>query len=156
MYQRKPIIKVAALLLTVAFLAGLLATAPPTRALSLGGGFGDLVKIFGIAWIVSHFGGSIDKAINDVLQQHEAAAEGRTKVVPIIKIGSGGVAVGAAQVMGPEERVQLVKAVAQLDWTPGDTFRGRILLPISTDKALTSSVRAVGGVGVSAVIAFPV
>jgi hypothetical protein len=156
MHQRKPIIKVAALLLTVAFLAGLLATAPPTQALSLGGGFGDLVKLFGITWIVSHFGGSIDRTINDVLKQHEAAIEGRTKVVPIIKIGSGGVAVGAAQVMGPAERVDLVKAVAQLDWTPSDTFRGRVLLPISTDRAITSSVRGVAGVGVSAVIAFPV
>ena len=38
--------------------------------------------------------------------------EGRTKVVPIIKIGSSGLAIGAAQVMGPEERVNLVRAVA--------------------------------------------
>ncbi len=155
MYQRKPMLKVAALLITAAFLSGLLLTSTPSRAISLGGGFGSLVKIFGIAWIVSHFGEDIDKTINSVLQQHEAAIEGRTKVVPIIRVG-GNVAVGAAQVMGPAERVDKVKAVAQMDWTPGETFRGRLLLPVTTDRDLTSSVRGVGGVGISAVIVFPV
>ncbi len=153
MYQRKPVLKTAAALVAVAFLSGLLVTAPPTPAVA-GVSLGSLVKLFGIAWIVDHFGTGINSAINKVLQQKEAAIEGYTKVVPIIKIG-GGVAVGAAQVMGPEEQVKKVKAVAQLDWTPGATFRGRVLLPISTDRDLTSTVRGVGGVGVSAVIAFP-
>lgn len=154
MYQHKPIVKIAAVLVAVAFLSGLLVTAPPTQAVA-GVNLASLIKLFGIAWVVDHFGTGIDKAINNVLQQKEAAIEGRTKVVPIIKIG-GGVTIGAAQVMGPAERVDKVKAVAQLDWTPGDVFRGRVLLPVSTDRDLTTSVRGVGGVGISAVIAFPI
>lgn len=151
MYQRKPLVKLAALLVAVAFVSGLLVAGPPARAVDLT----SLIKLFGIVWVVDHFGSGIDRAINRVLAQNEAAIEGRTKVVPIIQVRNG-VAVGAAQVMGPAERVDKVKAVAQLDWTPGEAFRGRVLLPVSTDRELTSSVRGVGGVGVSAVIAFPI
>lgn len=145
--------KLAALLITVAFLAGLLPLAPSAHAISLGGAFGDLVKLFGIGYIVKHFGNSINNAINSLLGQRQAAIEGKTKVVPIIKVGSGGIAAGAAQVMGPAEQVDKVKAVAQLEWTPGNVLRGRVLLPVSTDKELTSSIRGVSGVGISAVIA---
>jgi len=58
------------------------------------------------------------------------------------------------QVMGPEVQVKTVRAVAQLEWVPGD-FRGRYLIPVTTDKNLTSSVKGVDGVGISAVVAFP-
>ncbi|HEY3397442.1 MAG TPA: hypothetical protein VGM19_07225 [Armatimonadota bacterium] len=147
--------KTAALLITVAFLAGLVfTTTPPTQAFSLGGGIMDLVKIFGIGWVVSQYSGQIDRFINSALSQHDAAIEGQTKVVPIIKIG-GGTTVGAAQVMGPAEQVAKVKVVAQLDWTPG-RFRGRILLPVTTGSNLTKDIGGVAGVGVSAVVAFPI
>ncbi len=149
---RKQWHKLAALLITLAFLAGLFPLAPPAQAISLGGAFGDLVKLFGIGYIVKHFSNSINNAVNSLLGQHQAAIEGKTKVVPIIRVGNGGVAAGAAQVMGPAEQVDKVKAVAQLDWTPGNVVRGRILLPVSTDKELTKSIRGVSGVGISAVI----
>jgi hypothetical protein len=142
-----------AMLLMWAFLLGVGAAPNPVQALDLGGSIGDLVKIFGIAWVVDHFSGQINKAINSALAQHDAAVEGYTKVVPIIRFGGGkGTAVGAAQVMGPREQVEKVKAVGEAELNLLGAVRARALLPISTRKSLT----IVPGVGVSANIKFPV
>ena len=141
-----------AMLLMWAFLLGV-GTAPnPVQALDLGGSIGDLVKIFGIGWVVEHFSGQINKAINSALAQHDAAVEGYTKVVPIMRLGGGkGTAVGAAQVMGPKAQVDKVRAVGEVELNLLGTVRARGLLPISTKNSL----RTVPGVGVSANIKFP-
>jgi len=142
-----------ATLLLWAFLLGVGAAPNPVQALSLGGGIGDLVKIFGIGWVVEHFSGQINKAINTALAQHDAAVEGYTKVVPIINFGGGkGTSVGAAQVMGPPAQVAKVKAVAEVELSILGSVRARGLLPIGTK----SSVSMVPGVGVSANIRFPI
>ena len=98
--------------------------------LGLGGTLGTLIKIFGISWVVDRFSGRIDDTINRFLDHEGAGIEATTKVVPVIRVGEG-LAAGAAQVVGPEEQVNLVQAVAQLGWEPG-IFRGRLLLPVST------------------------
>jgi hypothetical protein len=114
---------------------------------------GDLVKIFGIGWVVNRFGGQINDFINNSLKQHEAAIEGHTKVVPIIRVGHG-TAVGAAQVMGPKVQVDKVQAVAEVEINITDRIRGRGLIPVSTKDVTT--IKGVGGVGVSANIKFQI
>jgi len=138
-----------------AFVLGVAVGPQPARGIDLGSTLGSLIKLFGIAWVVDRFADDIDGAINKVLRQKEAEIEGTTKVVPILRIGEGGgAAVGAAQVMGPAVQVEKVEAVGELelDW---QNLRGRALLPVSTKKELTSSIKGVGGVGVSANIKFP-
>ncbi len=139
-----------------AFVLGMAVGPQPARAIDLGGTIGDLVKIFGVGWVVDRFAGDIDNAINDVLAQREAEIAGATKVVPILRIGEGGgTAVGAAQVQGPREKVRQCEAVAELELEFGD-LRGRALLPVSTKSNLTSSIKGISGVGVSANVKFPI
>jgi len=141
-----------AVLLIAAFCVGVLTAPPRAEAISLGGGLGTLIKLFGIAWVVNHFAGDINKAINTALAQKNAEIQGYTKVVPIVRlIGSEGKAVGAAQVMGPKAQVEKVKAVAEVDLKIGGSVRARGLVPISTRNTLST----VPGVGVSANIKFP-
>ena len=140
-------------LLLGAFLLGLGTTPRPAAALDLGGGIGTLVKIFGIGWVVDHYSGQINKAINSALAQRDAEIEGYTKVVPILRImGGKGKAIGAAQVMGPRVQVEKVKAVGEVELRLLGAVRARGLLPISTK----SSLSIVPGVGVSANIKFPI
>ncbi len=137
------------LILVWAFVLGMAVGPQPTEAqFGLGGAIGDLVRIFGIGWVVNQFAGDINNAINSVLAQREAEIADATKVVPILSVGSG-TAVGAAQVQGPSEQLGRVGAVTQIELRVGD-FRGQGLIPI------TSDVTAVPGVGVSANISFPI
>jgi hypothetical protein len=114
------------------------------------------LKIFGIAYVVKQFGGQINSFINTVLAQHSAQIAVQTKVVPIVKIGAGGTAVGAVQVMGPAQQVEKVSAVAEVEWKPGNVLRARGLVPITNVKITDpTKIKGVGGVGISANIKFP-
>jgi hypothetical protein len=162
MYKITKSHKILAVLVTLCFLVGLLPLAAPSAHafnlgfLGLGGALGDLLNIFGVGWIVQRFGPEINNSINNFLGQRNLGIEGMTKVVPILNVSlSGGSAVGAAQVMGPEVQVQKVQAVAQMEWEPTD-FRGRVLVPLATGKAFASDIQAVDGVGISAVVEFPI
>ncbi len=115
---------------------------------------GKGIKIVGVGLVLDRWGDDIDKFINLALGQKRARIEGKTKVVEIIRVGGEGGAVGAAQVMGPAHRVDLVQAVAEIE-VDYKAFRGRGLLPVSTKKQLTRSIKMVGGTGVSANIKFP-
>jgi len=149
--------RVTLLLVAWAFVLGVALGPQPARSIDLGGALVDLVKIFGIAWVVDRFAGDIDRTINRFLSQHDAAIEGQTKVVPILRVasGGGGTAVGAAQVMGPAQQVRTVQAVAELELNFG-SFRGRALVPVSTKNVSSGGIKGVGGVGVSANIKFPI
>ena len=113
---------------------------------------GSIIKVGGVAFLVSQYGGQIDKFINSALGQREAAAQGATKVVPILSLGSGGY-VGAAQVVGSSENVKRVKAVFQVEGNFG-SLRAQVLLPAETEKGKNPG-RA-KGVGVSAVVEFKI
>jgi hypothetical protein len=156
MIRQRRIISIGLLVGGWAFVLGIAIGPQPARGLDLGDTVVSLIKLFGIAYVVDRFAGDIDRAINTVLQQHEAAAEGATKVVPILRIarGGGGTAVGGAQVMGPATQVDKVQAVGELELNIAQ-FRGRALIPVTTRKDLTQSIKGVGGVGVSANIKFP-
>jgi len=145
---------VAVLAIVWAFVLGVAVGPRPAQGIDLGGALVDLVKIFGIGWVVTQFADEIDDAINTVLAQREAEIADATKVVPILRVGAG-TAIGAAQVMGPQQQVDTVQAVAEIELNIGD-FRGRGLIPVTTRRDLTSNVRGVDGVGVSANIKFPI
>lgn len=114
-------------------------------------GLQDILKVGGIAFLVTQYGDRIDGFITNALGQRNAAAVGATKVVPILSVGRGGY-IGAAQVVGNPDSVKQVKAVFQLEGRIG-SFRPRVLVPTYTDKVSGSPERA-KGVGVSAVIEF--
>ncbi|MFQ6098149.1 MAG: hypothetical protein ACE5O2_10525 [Armatimonadota bacterium] len=115
---------------------------------------GKGLKILGVGLVLDRWGDDINRFINKILGQRRAQVEGKTKLVELIRVGSPGGAVGAAQVMGPAHQVDKVQAVAELELGIG-RFRGRALLPVTTKKRLTKTIRGVGGTGVSANIKFP-
>lgn len=115
---------------------------------------GKGIKILGVGLVLDKWGDDIDRFINRILGQKQARIEGETKLVEIIRVGGAGSAVGAAQVMGPSHRVKKVQAVVEVE-IPIGRFRARALLPVSTRKELTRTIRMVGGTGVSANIKFP-
>ncbi len=120
------------------------------HSIDLGGLAGDLLKIGGIAFVVEKFGPEINDGINDIMSKNGVMPTAKTKVVPIIRMGTHDpTVVGAAQVVGPPWQVDKVQAVAEGSIRISN-LQGRILIPISTRKAVTTSVRGVGGVGVSA------
>ena len=113
-------------------------------------GLGDVLKVGGVAFLVSQYNEPIDKFINNALGERNAAVQGATKVVPILSLGGGGY-VGAAQVVGNPENVKRVKAVIQVEGNFG-SVRAQVLLPTEVDKSKNPD-RA-KGVGVSAVVEF--
>jgi hypothetical protein len=116
-------------------------------------GFGDAVKLFGIAFAVQHFSGQLNSFINTLLNQHGVKWEGSTKVVPILSLGRG-TYIGAAQVAGPPDLVDKTKAVAQGETRIGG-LNGRLLVPISNLNP-TKGLSRVKGIGVTATIDFKV
>jgi hypothetical protein len=114
---------------------------------------GGLLKVGGIAFLVTQYGEKINSVIDGALGERDAAAAGATKVVPILSVGEGGY-IGAAQVVGSPENVQRVKAVFQVEIQVA-SFRAKALIPAETSKAKTTPERA-KGVGVSAVVEFKI
>lgn len=151
--KRKPTHCLVALLCAFCFMLGL-GVQPPSFALDFGGILGGALKIGGVAFVVKQFGSDIDRFINTVLSQKGIQREGLTKVVPVLRLGAG-TAVGAVQVVGPASQVQKVQAVAELELAIGNLVRARALVPVTTKKLETSTVRGVGGVAVSANIKIP-
>jgi len=113
--------------------------------------FGDILKVGGIVFVVDKFAPQLDKFINKLTVNTNVPADVGTKVVPIISLGKGGY-IGAAQVMGPKDAVERVKAVAQLEGSfSGRTFRIKALIPVGS-KELGGGIKRVQGVGISAII----
>jgi hypothetical protein len=132
-------------LLIAAGVLALASVATPQR-------IGDLIKVVGVGAAVTQFGPQINSAMNK-LANHRDSFENTTKVVPII---SGGInsrkAIGAAQVMGPRDQVEKVKAVAQLDQDLfGREVKIRAMIPIES-KEIVRDIRRVEGVGVSGIV----
>lgn len=111
---------------------------------------GDVVKVYGIGMLIDRFAGPLNSFINNLTGNHNVATVSATKVVPIVSIG-GGTYIGAVQVTGPEELVDEVKAVAQIEGNfNGRQFRIKALIPINSTNPF--GAHRVEGVGVSAVI----
>ena len=135
------------------FITGLLvvcllsvAAVPVTQAF----GLGDILKVGGIAILIDKFSEPLNNFIHALTFKHGGDHTYATKVVPIITLGSGGY-VGAAQVMGTQEKVDQVQAVIQVEGNfNGQTFRVKALIPI--DSKNPTNFTRVQGAGVSAVI----
>ncbi|MCJ7823039.1 MAG: hypothetical protein MUQ26_08205, partial [Armatimonadetes bacterium] len=99
---------IAILLIAGLLSVGLAVTA--AQAIDLG----QILKIGGVAFLVSQYGDQIDSFLTKTLDERDAAVRGATKVVPILSLGGGGY-IGAAQVVGNPDNVQRVKAVLQVE-----------------------------------------
>ena len=116
-------------------------------------GLGDILKVGGIGFLVDKFASQLNSFINALMMQHKAAPEFATKVVPILTVGVLGNSgyIGAAQVMGPQNLVDRVQAVVQVESNfNGNMFRVKGLIPI--DSKIPVNFSRVSGVGVSAII----
>ena len=135
-------------LVVAGLLVGMLLGPPSAQALTVG----DVLKAGGIVALVAAFGGENNNFINTLLFQRGAEVKQMTNVVPVVRVGGGGggTAVGAVQVQGPAEQVRRVQAVAEVELNIDGRLRGRAYLPVTTRRVDTSTIRGVGGVGVSA------
>lgn len=134
-------------LLVVVMLA--VSAAPTVQAIDLG----SIIKVAGIGLLVDTFGSQLNSFINTLMMQNKAAPEFATKVVPILTVGVLGNSgyIGAAQVMGPQNLVDRVQAVVQVESNfNGSMFRVKGLIPI--DSKVPVNFTRVSGVGVSAMI----
>lgn len=119
---------------------------------SMGINLGSILKVGGVALLVSNYGDEMNDAINKLTMNKGVGVENRTKVVPIISFGKG-THLGAAQVSGPAAQIAKTKAVAQLEskFPIVSNVRLRALIPVES-KSDFNNIKRVTGVGVSAII----
>lgn len=120
-------------------------------SVSLHAQLGRILKGGAIVLLVKQFGKQINDGINTALMNRKWEHKQATKVVPIVSIGSG-VYAGAAQVIGDEEAVKKVEAVAQLELNLPGRARAKILIPVDKVSFNVTEMQRVYDVGVSAVI----
>lgn len=77
-------------------------------------------------------------------------ANAETKIVPILSVGTPGVSIGFAQVSGPAERVNKVRAVLQLDATFKSVVRVKAFIPSDS----YTDLRRVQGTAVTALLQY--
>ena len=115
----------------------------------------DILVGGGLIVLVNNFNKPIDKFINGLTGNKPDGKWEKTKVVPIVTVGSGGY-IGMVQVSGPAYKIDTVKAVGQVEGhfnISGREIRGKALVPITTTKPKDlKSISRVKGVGVSAII----
>lgn len=141
MLKQRIVVFLLALCLSAAFMV------PSAQA---GINLGGILKVYGIGYLVDRFSEPLNNFINSLTGSHDVATESATKVVPIVSFGSG-THIGAAQVTGPEDLVDEVKAVAEIEGNfNGQQFRIKALIPINSINPF--GAHRVQGVGVSAII----
>jgi hypothetical protein len=107
----------------------------------------DTVKVAAIGFAIDKIAGPLNAFINQLMLTHGAENKETTKVVPILTVGSEG-AIGAAQVCGPADLVDKVKAVIQFEDSYdafGQKLRVRALVPAGSKTPL--KIDRVYGVG---------
>lgn len=105
-----------------------------------------VIKGGAIGYVVGATAGPLNDGINTVTAKYGVSTTDATKVVPIISVGDGSRA-GAAQVSGPQSKVDQVKAALIIEQTIIG-IRAKILIPV--DRVDYKNVNRVQGVGVSA------
>ena len=99
-----------------------------------------------IGYAVDATAPALNNAINSVTAKYGVSSTDATKVVPVISVGDGSRA-GAAQVSGPQSKVDQVKAALMIEQTLLGV-RCKVLIPV--DNVSYQNVNRVQGVGVSA------
>lgn len=112
---------------------------------------GRILKGAAIAFVVKQFGKQINDGINALLLNQKWEHRKATKVVPIVSIGKGAY-IGAAQVIGDEDKVREVEAAAQIEVDLPGKARANILIPVDRVGFNVAEMRRVYDVSVSAVI----
>jgi hypothetical protein len=140
--------------IALAFIAGFAASSIARPQAAAAFDLGDLlegaIKVGAVKLAVDEFGHDLNGFINDVMDNNDASVNAATKVVTIVS-PIGNKHIGAAQVVGPEDAVGRVDAVAQIETSFMDKmFRVKVLVPIEGEDA--NDLKRVAGVGVSAVI----
>ena len=107
---------------------------------------GTVLKGGVIGKVVDVTAGPLNDAINKVTAKYGVSTTDATKVVPIISVGDGSRA-GAAQVSGPQAKIDQCKAALEIEQTILGV-RAIILIPV--DSVDYKNVNRVQGVGVSA------
>lgn len=110
---------------------------------------GSIIKGGIIGAVVNANASGINSAINGITGKYGVSSTDATKVVPIITVGDGSRA-GAAQVSGPQEKIDECKAALEIEQTILGGIKVKCLIPI--DKLSTSNINRVQGVGVCAQI----
>ncbi len=138
------------LVLTVVITFGL----TPAAQAVMGFDLMSILKLFGIGYVVKQFGPQINEAINTLAFSRKWETKDVTKVVPILSgelsTSGSGAYIGAAQVSGPQEQVDKVQAVAQIEGDFHKALRLKMLVPVDNLNPLEMS--RVFGVGVSAIV----
>lgn len=99
-----------------------------------------------VGYVVDATAPALNNGINAVTAKYGVSTTDATKVVPIISVGDGSRA-GAAQVSGPQAKVDQVKAALMIEQTIIGV-RCKVLIPV--DNVSYKNVNRVQGVGVSA------
>lgn len=110
---------------------------------------GSIIKGGLIGGVVNANAPAINKAINKVTMKYGVGTTDATKVVPIITVGDGSRA-GAAQVAGPQDKIDQCKAALEIEQSILGGIKVKCLIPI--DRLSTENVQRVQGVGVCAQI----
>lgn len=115
-----------------------------------------IIKTLGVGAAVKIFAQPLNSFINTLLQNHGAAVQAQTKVVPILSVAigintPGSAYVGAAQVSGPAAALAKVQAVAVIEADYQREFRVKAMIPVDNLQPWVA-FRRVPGVGVSAII----
>ena len=95
-----------------------------------------------IGYAVDATAPALNNAINSVTAKYGVSSTDATKVVPVISVRAG-----AAQVSGPQSKVDQVKAALMIEQTLLGV-RCKVLIPV--DNVSYQNVNRVQGVGVSA------
>ncbi len=132
-------------------LVGLTVAALLLGSVALYAQLGRILKGGAVVLVVKQFGKEMNNAINTVLMNRKWENRQATKVVPIVSIGSGAY-VGAAQVIGDEDEVKKVEAVAQIELNLPGRARAKALVPVDKVSLNVTELQRVYGVGISAVI----
>lgn len=107
---------------------------------------GKILKGGAIGAVVNATAKPLNDGINTITAKYGVSSTDATKVVPIIAIGDGTRA-GAAQVSGPQHKVDQCAAALQIEQTILGV-RAVILIPI--DRVDIKNINRVQGVGVAA------
>lgn len=108
--------------------------------------FDKVLKGGAVGYAVDATAPALNNAINTLTTKYGVGTTDATKVVPIISVGDGSRA-GAAQVSGPQAKVDQVKAALMIEQTVLGVHC-KVLLPV--DNVSYKNVNRVQGVGVSA------
>jgi len=108
-----------------------------------------MLKATAVAALVRELAEPLNDFVNSLLLTNHAANKDFTKVVPIFSVGVKN-AVGAAQVSGPKELVEKVRAVFALEGRMNGKYRVKAYIPNSTSNPF--EIKRVYGVGVTAII----